>query len=264
MKISNTSNRLKELMNIRNLKQVDILNKVQPLCHIYDVKFNKSDLSQYVSGKTEPNQDKLFILSKALNVDVAWLMGFDVPVINGAASSKIERNSYPLSDKEYNHITKYRRLDDISKEVVDVVIDKELERSSNDKKDCIIEEPQTEYNDDTKIIPFCPQLVSAGTGQYVFDDFPTETIAVDSKKFKRATYAIRVRGNSMEPTFYNDDIIIVDREAVPTLNEIGIFIIDNQGYVKRVGNKALISDNKAYAPIKSEDIVCMGKVLGKI
>ena len=259
MKISNTSNRLRELMNIRNLKQVDILNKLQPLCGIYGVKFNKSDLSQYVSGKTEPNQDKLFILSKALNVDVAWLMGFDVPVISGAASSEIAKNSYPLSDKEYTHISKYRQLEPYSRDTVDYIIDRELKRSDSIHSD-IIEYPQTDYN----IIPFYPQLVSAGTGQYVFDDIPTETIAVDNKKFRRATYAIRVRGNSMEPTFYDNDIIIVDRDAVPDINEIGIFIIDNQGYVKRVGDKALISDNKAYASIESDDIVCMGKVLGKI
>lgn len=39
---------------------------------------NKSDISQYVSGKVEPNQDKLYILSNALNVREAWLMGYDI------------------------------------------------------------------------------------------------------------------------------------------------------------------------------------------
>ena len=41
---------------------------------------NKSDISQYCSGKTEPNQDKLFILGIALDVSEAWLMGYDVPM----------------------------------------------------------------------------------------------------------------------------------------------------------------------------------------
>ena len=40
---------------------------------------NKSDLSQYFSVKFEPSQDKLVILSIALNVSEAWLIGFDVP-----------------------------------------------------------------------------------------------------------------------------------------------------------------------------------------
>ena len=79
MKISNTSERLKQLMNERNLRQVDILNASQHFCKQYDVKMNKSDISQYCSGKVEPNQDKLFVLSAALNVNVSWLMGYDVP-----------------------------------------------------------------------------------------------------------------------------------------------------------------------------------------
>lgn len=79
MKISNTSSRLKQLMTERNLKQVDILNLSIPYCDKYGVKMNKSDLSQYVSGKNEPGQDKLFVLGNALNVNEAWLMGYDVP-----------------------------------------------------------------------------------------------------------------------------------------------------------------------------------------
>lgn len=80
MKNENTAIRLKKIMNERNLRQVDILNLTLPYCKKYNIKMNKSDLSQYCSGKTEPNQDKLFVLSIALNVNEAWLMGFDVPM----------------------------------------------------------------------------------------------------------------------------------------------------------------------------------------
>lgn len=74
-----TSDRLKELMKERNLKQVDILDLVEPYCRAYDVHFGKSTISQYVSGKTEPGQDKLSILGLAFNVNEAWLMGYAVP-----------------------------------------------------------------------------------------------------------------------------------------------------------------------------------------
>lgn len=67
-------------MTQRNLRQVDILNLTAPYCIKYGVKMNKSDISQYCSGKTEPNQDKLFVLGSALNVNEAWLMGYDVPM----------------------------------------------------------------------------------------------------------------------------------------------------------------------------------------
>lgn len=36
-----------------------------------------SSLSEYLSGKYEPKQDKIYLISKALNVDPVWLLGFD-------------------------------------------------------------------------------------------------------------------------------------------------------------------------------------------
>ena len=90
MKKENTSIRLKQIMANRNLKQVDILDMTKPYCVKYDVKMNKSDISQYVSGKVEPNQEKLFILAKALGVNEAWLMGFDVPMKKELSSSEAE------------------------------------------------------------------------------------------------------------------------------------------------------------------------------
>ena len=80
MKVSNTSERLKQYMSEHHLKQVDILARAEPYCKQNNVKMNKSDLSQYVSGKTEPGQDKLFVLARALNVTEAWLIGYDVPI----------------------------------------------------------------------------------------------------------------------------------------------------------------------------------------
>lgn len=74
-----TADRLSEIMRERNLKQVDILNFAKPYCEKYKVKLSKSDLSQYVSGKVEPGQTKIFVLAHALNVNEAWLMGADVP-----------------------------------------------------------------------------------------------------------------------------------------------------------------------------------------
>lgn len=79
MQRKSTSDRLKQIMKERDLKQVDILNLALPFCTKYNVKMNKSDISQYVSGKTEPSQEKLVILGMALGVTESWLMGFDVP-----------------------------------------------------------------------------------------------------------------------------------------------------------------------------------------
>lgn len=88
MKKENTAIRLNRIMTERNLRQVDILERVKPFCIKYDIKMNKSDLSQYVSGKVEPSQEKLVVLGMALNVSEAWLMGFDVPMERTASTKE--------------------------------------------------------------------------------------------------------------------------------------------------------------------------------
>lgn len=78
MKKYTTAERLKQIMQERNMKQVDILESVLPVCKKYGLKMNKSDISQYVSGKVEPNQRKLVSLAEALNVSETWLMGYEI------------------------------------------------------------------------------------------------------------------------------------------------------------------------------------------
>lgn len=128
MKKENTSIRLRHLMETRHIRQIDILNSCLPYCEQFDVKMNKSDISQYVSGKVEPNQDKLYILGKALNVSEAWLMGYDVPMEKTPSNQKQAANS--LSQKEVSLVTKYRAIDDDGKKVVDTIIDREYERAT--------------------------------------------------------------------------------------------------------------------------------------
>ena len=77
--MTTTAERLKQIMKERGLKQVDILELTKPYSEKYLIRINKSDLSQYVSGKTTPGQWKLTILGLALNVSEGWLMGLDVP-----------------------------------------------------------------------------------------------------------------------------------------------------------------------------------------
>lgn len=66
-------------MEEEGLRQVDILKMAEPYCLKHNIKLGRNDLSQYVSGKVEPGQKKLTILSLALGVSEAWLMGYDVP-----------------------------------------------------------------------------------------------------------------------------------------------------------------------------------------
>ncbi len=94
MKKVSTADRLKQIMNERNLKQIDILNLCKPYCEKYNIKLAKNDLSQYVSGKFQPGSDKLTILAMALGVDEVWLMGHDT------IKNKTPSNIIPLPQRK--------------------------------------------------------------------------------------------------------------------------------------------------------------------
>ena len=63
--------RLKEAMERQGLKQADVLRAAQERGQ----KLGKSQLSQYVSGKTMPRKAMLALLAAVLGVDEAWLGG---------------------------------------------------------------------------------------------------------------------------------------------------------------------------------------------
>lgn len=59
---------LKKAMSIRNISQAELCEKT---------KIPKSAMSQYVSGAFKPKQERTYLIAKALNVNEAWLMGYE-------------------------------------------------------------------------------------------------------------------------------------------------------------------------------------------
>ncbi len=115
MKIATTADRLKEIMDQRNLKQVDVLESARPFCIKYGIKLGRNDLSQYISGRVNPSQKKLTILGLALNVSEAWLMGFDVPM---EKEKSIPVSEDALSDDEMLLIDLFRQIPSESRPLV--------------------------------------------------------------------------------------------------------------------------------------------------
>ena len=113
MKSCNTAERLKQIMEERNLRQIDIIEKCRPFCKELGVKMGRSDFSQYLSGKIQPKQTKLAILSRALNVSEAWLMGFDVPM-----SAKDASTAKTMDEREQVLLELFRLVPDGQKDEV--------------------------------------------------------------------------------------------------------------------------------------------------
>lgn len=69
--MATTSQRLRQIMAIRDIKQSELIEITG---------ISKGAMSCYLSGKYVPKQDNIYKLAKALDVNPAWLMGLDVPM----------------------------------------------------------------------------------------------------------------------------------------------------------------------------------------
>ncbi len=112
--------------------------------------------------------------------------------------------------------------------------------------------------------------VSAGTGYNLNDGDQWDTIEVpDTPEANKADFALTISGDSMEPVYYDGDIVLVKSQPAIDNGEIGIFIIEDNGYIKKYGGDKLISLNAKYDDIMfsdydPDDIRCMGLVIGRI
>lgn len=104
MKVSNSKERLFELMNTYKLNQTEFCKKTG---------IQKSALSNYLNGDRVPRQDQLSLIADAFNVDPAWLMGYDVPMYLRPLMKAYERGDFArsITDNEIDILKKLRALE---------------------------------------------------------------------------------------------------------------------------------------------------------
>lgn len=121
-------------------------------------------------------------------------------------------------------------------------------------------------------IPLIDQKLSAGYGQFVPDkDEITDYIMLpkDYLQCGKDYAAVYVRGDSMEPTLFDNDIIICSLNGYDGSDEIYAIIDDGKGYVKRLQKEengiSIISDNARYKTrFKSAENTDDFKIIGKV
>ncbi len=214
-----------------------------------------SRVSSWETGANSTDIDTLFKICEILNVS-----------INDMCEIYPDANIM-LSYLEQELINKYRSLDPYGKETVSYILDRECERvSSLQKQKERIEELESE-NTPQRIIAYYQRLASAGSGDYLFDDIPTDFIRVRSTAISRqADFVIGVNGRSMEDTYHDGDRVFVKKLPEIDIGDIGVFTRGNDCFIKELGTDRLISHNQdkdAYPDIPaSNDIRLVGKVLG--
>lgn len=72
-------NRIREALNIRNMKQVELAEKTG---------IAKGTINNWLNQRYQPKQKSLMAMAKALDVSEMWLAGYDVSMERPAAQKK--------------------------------------------------------------------------------------------------------------------------------------------------------------------------------
>ena len=201
----------------------------------------ETTLRNYEKNERDPGHKFLKEVSNKFNVSVDYLLcqTDDFEILKPIR----------LVEEEQDMIEKYRTLDDHGKRIVDYVLTEEYDR-------CQKASPVT------RVYTYYRHIACAGDG-FVFDDIPAETI--EANECPGADFIIGVNGDSMEPTFFDGDLVYVRRVDDVRIGAIGIFTVNNECFIKERGEECLISHNPNYPNIPgTKDIRCIGEVLGKV
>ena len=163
-------------------------------------------------------------------------------------------------DSEWQLISRYRRLPDSSKELVDMVIDHEFAAVC----------AQEEIPAAGRIIPLYSTPAAAGYASPAFgDDYTDYEVPGESQ----ADFAVRISGDSMEPYIKDGSVALCKRGAIIRDGDVGLFFVDGDMKCKQycqdyAGNVYLFSANRARADADVEirstsgiTLLCFGKVL---
>ncbi|HCV8139415.1 TPA: LexA family transcriptional regulator [Staphylococcus aureus] len=231
--------RLKQIMSERKISQSELSRRTG---------IGRNSISDYLNGKYEAKQDKVFELAKALNVNEAWLMGFDI-----SKNRKIENNDITSI---YNKLTPPRQNNVLN------YANSQLDEQ-NSKGDNIVDINSYKQDKTPVNVNGC---VSAGVGERLHD----ETLFTEMVKAPVPPHdlALKVNGDSMEPMFKDGEIIFVEKTHNIKNGQIGIFIIEEEAYVKKVfvedDRLTLVSLNKKYRDLhfyRNESVRLVGKVI---
>ena len=215
----------------------------------------KSTYNNYETGIRDPKSDFWVAVAKKYGVTIDYLMGYsDDPHRTGGQHSK---NASVISTEAQQVAISFDKLDVFGKRTVRAVIREEQARIEEIKNAPIIPHPATLELLRTE------QPASAGQGTYLGPERFELLRVLDTPLTRRASFSVPVSGNSMEPHYRDGDTLLIESAEELKPGEIGLFSLDGEGYVKKLGHGELISLNPAYPPIPlDESIRLHGRVIG--
>lgn len=214
------------------------------LAEMLGVKSNA--ISNWEHGRTRPDLNQIPKICKALGIGFYELFGVKDP-------------QRTFTAKERAIIADYRYLNDQNKSVFNAVLDTLTERQRAEECPPI-----------TKLIKFQKQLAAGFDISADFDDEGEDIYLYSSDEVDSADCVFTVSGNSMEPEYYDGDLVLVRHypgcgKLKP--GDVGAFMIGNETYIKEYQKDGLHSYNEDYETMhfnSDEHVILIGKVMGII
>lgn len=232
-----------------------------------------STFNGYESGNHDPKSKLLTKIAAACHVSVDFLLGYEAsPEVSPQA-----KNAPPYSEEALKLAEDYDGLDNHGKRVVRLVADEEKSRCKTEREEQMeqaaaalresrerseaaeeIAPPTTLYQ------PFTQVAAAEGAGAFLLDD-GFEEISVEMNEYtKQADVILKVVGRSMEPVIADGDRVLVRVQPSVNIGEIGVFILDGQGYLKERAADRLVSLNPDVDDVYIGDlqnVECYGKFI---
>ncbi len=153
-----------------------------------------------------------------------------------------------ISSIEKEMLNRFRRLSEINKGKVlgkiETLLEIEVEKKEKPKSNTI------EIYTNPGYIESYSLPASAGTG---VDLDACEKIILkvkDKELINEANFAVRISGDSMELEFHNGEYALVRTQPQIEQGRIGIFTVNADGFIKKLGARELISLNLEYDNIQ--------------
>ena len=214
--------------------------------------------TRWISGQSDPQMSNLVRLADAAKVSLEWL-----------ATGKGE--PFPKQPQEMSLADNITRTDKL---VQQLAAQKRKNRQPETAEYC-----DTQGNpvnvDDFVFIPYYDVRLSAGTGVWVDDEQPVNTLAFRAEwlqnfitsQFDRLS-VVKVSGDSMEALLKDGDTILIDHTQNEVRDGLYALRIGNEVFVKhiqRLPHKLqIISANPTYPPFElsaDDDYAIIGKVV---
>ena len=209
------------------------------------VNVSRNTVAGWETGHSRPDLDTVPLLCEALRISLARFFGRE------SGKGAEERRMLDL----------FRSLGEGDREVISWQMEALRDRRSAQEADQAEAAPKVVrlFRNDLGAAAGFGAALGEAQGEWV-------TVLAD-RETELADEIITVCGCSMEPVYQDGDQVLVQHTGHLRFGEVGVFLVENEGYIKEYQEDGLHSFNPEYKTMtfrEDQTVRCLGRVIGKL